>query len=170
MRVYKSKIVACGDSGAGKRTMIATRDAMSIPFQLLGIMPVIRVFSRGEDEFHFNAWIIDERTVKNDAMKRMCFKGSTGVIIIVDASRGDRVDVARKWIGIYRSASVNDGPVILAGTKADAIPADQLDDVVKDLSDVAKESGIRFVQTSAVLGMNVDKPMEWMIDQQCKRE
>jgi hypothetical protein len=70
MRVYKGKIVACGESGAGKRTMIATRDAMSIPFQLIGIMPVIRVFSRGEDKFHFNTWIIDEKTLKVDVMKK----------------------------------------------------------------------------------------------------
>lgn len=87
------------------------------------------------------------------------------MIIIVDASRDDRVGIARKWIDIYRSSRVADEPAVLVGTKADAIPANRVDDAVKDLSDVAKSSNIPFIQTSAVLGMNVDKPFLWAIDE-----
>ena len=167
MEFYAFKILLVGDSGAGKTCLLSKYTE--------GTFPDLPTVTIGVD-FKTKTLIINEKCVKlqiwdTAGLERFksiimgYYKNARGVILVFDLTNINSFinikkllnEIMQHNLGNLRencdASEIEDPCIILVGTKSD-LPYKKISDT--EISDFCRENQIRYIETSAKNGINVE--------------
>jgi small GTP-binding protein len=159
------KLLLIGDSGAGKTALLMRYAVDTFSPTYISTIGI---------DFKIKSIVIDNSKVKLQiwdtagqerfrTITTSYYRGSHGVFIVYDVTDRESFSNIEKWLADINRLAPPEIAKILVGNKSDL--ADRRVVSTKDGQDLANKYNIKFFETSAKVGTNVNKTFEILADQ-----
>jgi small GTP-binding protein len=163
------KLVIIGDSGVGKTNLLSryTDHTFSQRHDItIGVEFSIKIASQNDKVFKIYVWDTAGQEVFN-SITRNYYRGAVGCLIVYDITNRSSFNNIEKWVNDVKNYSQNDGIVmVLVGNKLDQQDARQV--TTEEGQALAEKFKMRFVETSAKTGENVDHSFSNILEKICE--
>jgi small GTP-binding protein len=164
---YSLKVVAVGDSGAGKTSVLLryVRDSFDEESQsTLGVETLSKIIQTERHRIKLQLWDTAGQELFR-SVTRGYYRGSAVALLVFDLTRSDSFDHIGRWLQDVRDVAQSDVVTILMGNKSDL--ADERQVSAEEAELYANENSMRYFETSAKTGANITEAVEagaYMID------
>jgi Ras-related protein Rab-1A len=164
--MFKFQII--GDSGVGKSCLLlrfADYTYSESYISTIGTDFRIKTIEHGDTPIKLQVW----DTAGQERFRTLVSqnaKGAHGIIVAYDTTDQESFNNVKQWINEATRYGTTNSKMILVGTKADLTTKRQVDS--KDATDLAKQYGIPFIETSAKAATNVDKVFQMLTSEVVK--
>lgn len=154
---YLFKIVMIGDSGVGK-TNIMTKFSRNVFSQTskatIGVDFASRNISIDDKYIKIQIWDTAGQE-RYRAITSSYYRNSSGIMLVYDITNEDTFRHCTKWLTELKSNIGANIPILLIGNKNDIIYQRTVSENIA--AEFAKNSGLMFMETSALDGNNIDE-------------
>ncbi|MHA1230008.1 MAG: Rab family GTPase [Candidatus Helarchaeota archaeon] len=155
-KIYRFKILVCGDSGVGKTSIILrfTNNAFKKTYiPTLGVNITEKIISFENCIVKFVIWDIAGQN-KFKLMRRHYYEGGNGSLIVFDLTRITSFRNVRKWYKDIQNNLEKDIIGLIIGNKADLKDKKSVRNI--DIGRLTKSLKLEYIETSALTGQNVN--------------
>jgi small GTP-binding protein len=161
---YSLKVVVVGDSGTGKTCLVfryvrGSFDEESQPS--LGVEFLTKIVPTARHRIQLQLWDTAGQELFR-SVTRGYYRGSAAALVVFDLTSRDSFDDIGRWLQDVRDVARSDVVTILIGNKSDLADARQVS--TEEAESFANENSMRYFETSAKTGANVDEAFEAGID------
>lgn len=152
----KAKVILCGNSGAGKTTLMRALSNQKISMQespTLGSgFTNYDILYKGK-KINVNFWdTAGQETYRS--MIRIYFRNSNLALLVIDVFNRTSIEEIDAWLQLIDQNTPNNRPsVILVGSKSDLPDPEVSEDELQKIADTYK---IKWIKVSSVSGQNID--------------
>ena len=157
---YQFKIIIVGDPGVGKTSLILryTNNAFRRNYvPTLGVMVSEKIFQIENSVVQLTLWDIGGQQ-KFQTMRQAFYRGSDAVFLVFDLTKPESFNNIPKWFSDVQEQQKNRDEELfgfIIGNKKDLIEERK---IISDMaSQMADQINLKFIETSALLGENVDR-------------
>ena len=163
------KIIIAGDSGTGKTSIIERYIHNTFSNTSATIVPhyYSKIFKTNENIFQINIWDLPGQD-KAPIVTLKFAKDTQGIIYCCDAKNIETRNNLKSWeVDLKSKEDIENVPKIIVENKCDLLGDESnYNDDINSLRLFSKELGCRnYFRTSAKLGYNIDKAVEFLINQ-----
>lgn len=148
------KIVLLGESSVGKTSILyrfTNDDFIESQIPTIGMAFSKKVVERNNMRISLEIW----DTAGQEKYRKIApiyYRNAQGVIIVIDLTRGDGIDEAKKWLDEVEEYLNQDSVKFLVGNKSDLIDDIRIE---KEAEEFAKQRGMSYLSVSAKNGVNI---------------
>ena len=156
-KVYRFKIIVCGDSSVGKTSAVlrfTDRAFRKTYLPTLGVNISEKRFQHEKGVIEFMIWDIAGQS-KFQITRKHFYSGARGQLLVFDLTRPDTLENIARWhhdIKIHLQENIYG---LIMGNKKDLV--DQRKITPKEISKLSDELGFEYFETSALTGENIDE-------------
>jgi len=156
------KILVLGETSVGKTALIRKYFSPNEPFSTsllstVGIDFVNKIFVLDGIRIRLQIWDTAGQE-RFRTMTRMHFRGTKGILLVYDITNDVSFDRLQNWMKDIKEHQLNTEELILVGNKCDLTKERQIKSETGQ--ELARQSGVKFFETSAKVGSNVTKVFE----------
>ena len=159
---YAFKIVTLGESGIGKTSLI-TRFAHDIfkenHLASIGFEFLIKVLDIENKIIKIQLWDICGSEFFRSVIPNF-YRNASGAVVAYDISDKWSFDQVKTWIEDVKAYSNTEINIVIVGTKCDILDREVTEEEGKKLAD---ELGVKYFETSAKTGYNVNEAYNFLI-------
>jgi small GTP-binding protein len=161
---YSIKTVVVGDSCTGKTCLVfrcvRTRfDEESLP--TLGVEFLTKIVQTERHRIELQLWDTAGQELFR-SVTRGYYRGSAAVLVVFDLTSRDSFDHIGRWLQDVMDVARSDAVTILIGNKSDLADARQVS--TEEAESFANENSMKYFETSAKTGANVEEAFEAVVD------
>lgn len=157
-RSFTFKVIVCGDPQVGK-TSVILRETDNVfrktYIMSIGVNITSKIIYQEDAKIEVVIWDIAGHS-KFDKSRRLFYEGARGMFIVFDLTRPETFYSIEKWYYDIKQKLKNDIPGFLLGNKADLIDQSNLTIAESEITRLASDLNLEYIQTSALTGENVD--------------
>jgi small GTP-binding protein len=156
---YQFKIIIVGDPNVGKTSLILryTNNAFRRNYvPTLGVMVSDKIFKIEDSVVQLTLWDIGGQQ-KFETMRNQFYRGSDAVFLVFDLTRTETFNNIPKWFSDVKNQLKDRAEELtgfIIGNKKDLV--DQRKITAEKVNKIAEKLELGFIETSALLGENVD--------------